>query len=348
LNKDEIKLYLRDNPEYIENVLESLGCHHIKIIPNKRVQSAREDGDNPTSVQVKLNDTLSSVIHTKNDFNKYEYKDIYTLVQYMKDCDFTEAIAHICKVCDIEYDKNIKKQTYSNSYQFLKQFKRSINKENILENYENEAETLDESFKYRFIRDTCKLFYDDGIYKDTQDKFWVSYDVLDNRVVFPIRNDDGKILTFKGRTCDKDWKIKGIAKYLSYYPYHAECYLFGLYENYFDILSANEIIVGEAEKFVMQLDSMGINNALGLSKKIISPYQLNKLLKLGKDIVLAFDKGVSLEDIYIECRKFKGLCNVYYIYDCDNLLKDKESPSDKGYEIFNKLYTEYKFKYKGE
>ena len=348
MNKDEIKLYLRDNPEYIENILESLGCHHIKTIPNKRVQSARQEGDNPTSVQVKLNDSLSTVIHTQNEFNKFEIKDIYTLIQFMKDCTFGEAIDHICRICNLEYDKNIKKQNYSNSYQFLKKYKRSVNKESVLEDYESNAEILDESFKYRFIRDTCKLFYDDGIYEDTQDKFYVSYDILDNRVVFPIRNDEGKILTFKGRTCDKDYKEKGIPKYLSYYPYHGECYLFGLYENYFDILSSNDVIVGEAEKFVMQLDSMGINNTVGLSKKVISPYQLNKLLKLGKDIVLAFDKGVSLEDIYIECRKFKNLCNVYYIYDYDNLLKNKESPSDKGYEIFNKLYTEYKFKYKGE
>jgi len=348
LDKSELKIYLKDNPEYIENVLESIGCHHIKIIPNKRVQSALEDGDNQTSVQVKLNDTLSTVVHTRSEFQKYEIKDIFSLVQFIKDYTLGEAIQHICKVCGLKYSNNVKKQNVSTSYQFLKKFKRSLNKEARLEEYESETKILNESFKERFIRNTCKLFYDDGISEKTQDKFEVSFDVLDNRVVFPIRNDEGGILTFKGRTCDIDYKIKGIPKYISYYSYYAEFYLFGLYENYFDILNSEDVIIGEAEKFVMQLDSMGIHNSVSLSKKIISPYQLNKLLKLGKDIVLAFDKGVSLEDIYIECRKFKGLCNVYYIYDYDDLLSNKQSPTDRGFEIFNKLYTEYKFKYKGE
>lgn len=349
MDKEEVRDFLRENTEYIERILESFGCHHIKTIPNKRVQSARKEGDNPTSIQIKLNKYLSTVFYTDNKYSQYEIKDIFSLVQFLNnECTLGESIQYICKICNLKYDKNIKKQSLSNSYQFLKHYKRSLSKENRLELYEEDIELLDESFKTRFIRDTCKLFYDDGIYEDTQDKFYVSYDILDNRVVFPIRNDIGDILTFKGRTCCEDYKTKGIPKYYYYYPYYGEFYLFGLFENYYDILNADEVIIFEAEKSVMQLDSMGIYNSLALSKKVISPFQLNKILKLGKSVCLAFDKDVSLEDIYIECRKFKGLCKVYYIYDYDNLLKDKDSPSDNSYDIFNKLYTEYKFEYKGE
>jgi hypothetical protein len=35
LNKDEIKDFLRDNPNEIEKILEDLGCNKIKTIPKK-------------------------------------------------------------------------------------------------------------------------------------------------------------------------------------------------------------------------------------------------------------------------------------------------------------------------
>ena len=346
MDKDEIKLYLKDNPELIEKILEALGCQKIKTINNKRVQSTRVGGDNPTSLQIKLNNSLSAKIYTDNLFEKQDYKDIYTLIQFIKSCEFAEAILFICDVCKIKYKNNItlKKGNKSGGYEFIKQYKRSIQKS--ISSYEEII--YNELFKERFIRADCKLFYDDGVNSESQDKFYVCYDSLDNRVVFPIRNYDGDIISFKGRSNDKDYIIKGIPKFIYYYPIDAMCYLYGYYENYYDILNSDEVIVGEAEKFVQQLDSMDIHNALSLSKKVISPPQLEKLIKLHKDIVLVFDKGVSLEEIFIECRKFKNLCNVYYIYDKDDLLKNKESPTDRGFEIYNKLYTEYKFKYKGE
>ena len=82
MDKSELKIYKKDNPEYIRGVLEGLGCHHIKIVTNKRVQSSLPDGDNPTSIHIKLNDNLSTKIYTRNEFNNYETKDFITLVQY--------------------------------------------------------------------------------------------------------------------------------------------------------------------------------------------------------------------------------------------------------------------------
>ena len=89
-------------------------------------------------------------------------------------------------------------------------------------------------------------------------------------------------LGYGGKNNYKEWKEKGIPKYIYYYPYNGRNHLYGYYENYYTILSSKEVFVGEAEKFVQQLDSMGINNALAISKKTISPVQLNLLLKLLK------------------------------------------------------------------
>lgn len=349
MNKQEIKLFLKDNPKYIEDILEELGCKKIKTIMDKRVQSTRpningEIHDNPSSIQIKLNNSLSTSIKTDNKFDNEEFKDVFGLIQYLLNINFNEAINYVCNICGLKYNTSTRKDTrVSDTYNILKQIKKS---KGIMLNFDEEI--LPEYFKERFIRQDCELFFKDRVYSSTQDKFWISYDTLDNRVVFPIRNYNGEIISFKGRSNDKQYKEKGIPKFIYYYPCDSRNYLYGYYENYFDIVSNEEIYIGEAEKFVHQLDSMGINNALAISKKNISFEQLNQLIKLHKKIVLAFDKDVILEDIFIECRKFRNLCDVYYIYDKDNILKAKESPTDKGFEVWNELTTKYKFKYKGE
>lgn len=347
MNKEELKIYLKDNPELIRDVLEDMNCHHIKIIPNKKVQSARPDGDNVTSIQIKLNDYLTTNVYTRNDFLiKEEFPDFYSLVNYLKGYSLNQSIKYISKIIGVKVDFSSKDTVKSNSYEFLKRYSRSRNKNNQVEDMSENI--LPESYKERFVDASHVLYIEDGVSESTQSKFGIMYDVADNRIITPIRNDDGKLISFKGRTCEKDYIKRGIPKFLSYYPYSAERYLYGYYENYFDILASEEIYIGEAEKFVLQCDSMEINNSLALSKKSISPLQLKKILKLGKPVVLMFDKDVTLQEIYMECRKFNRLIDVYYVYDALNLLSGKESPTDRGRYVFFKLIQECKFKYKGE
>lgn len=343
MNKQEIKQYLLDNPQYIGDILENIGCHHIKLINNKRVQCALPyPHDNVTSVQVRLNEYLSAIIHTQNEFEEYEIKDIFTVIQFIKNYTLNESIKLICKICNIQYNNSINKNTTSTAYNFLKYYTRHITKEELIV----EEDILPESFIKRFISAECMQYTVDGVNSASQEKFQVSYDVLDNRIVFPIRNEEGQLLSFKGRTCIEDYKINGIPKFISYYPCNNNNYLFGYYENKDAINKADEIFIVEAEKGVMELDSMGINNVVSINKKSISEAQVRKLLKLGKPLVLILDNDVILEQIFIECRKFKGLCDVYYVKDNLDLLGEKDSPIDLGEQIFNKLLIECKFKYK--
>ncbi len=345
MNLEEIKLYLKDNPEKIEDILDFLGCHHIKLIRDKRIQCALPyPSDNITSVSIKLNDRLDSEIYTKNEFETYKYKDFISVIAYIKQCDFNLALGIISEVLNIDIERKVNKKNESLTTSILKQFKR-YNKEN---NDYIEDVPLDEKLINLFCTGISLMYLSDGVSEETQVKFSLLYDSIGNRIVIPIRNEKGQLIGFKGRTCEEDYKKKGISKFLSYYPCNNNNYLFGYYENLEYIKKSNELIVVEAEKGVMQLDSMGINNVVSCNKKKISYIQLHKLLKSNKTIVLAFDKDVALEDIFIECRKFKGLCNVKYIYDKDNLLHNKESPCDKGKDIFMRLYNEYNFEYKGE
>jgi len=339
----QLKQQLNDNPELIRDVLEEVDCHHCKIINGKRVQAALPyPHDNVTSVQISLNENLSAKVRSKNDYD-YEIKDIFTLIQYVKGNTLAEAIGIVCKVCGVKYTNNEKKAVKSDSYDFLRQFKRSIKKEEYVE----EERVLPESFTKRFVREDCLMYTESGINSETQEKFGVSYCCLENRIVFPIRTTEGKLISFKGRTCDKDYKINGVPKFLSYYPCSNNNYLFGFYENFFDILAADELIIIEAEKGVMEFDSMGINNVIATNKKTISPQQVKKLLKLGKPIIIAFDNDLTLDEILRECSKFKDLIPVYYIKDNLDVLGKKDALCDKGIEVFNELYDKCKIKYEG-
>ena len=96
----------------------------------------------------------------------------------------------------------------------------------------------------------------------------------------------------------------------------------------------------------MQMDSFSILNcSAAVCGSNFNKYQLNILLKFcqPKEIVLCFDKEeLPGEDKYFNklygiCKKYEQYCNFSFIYDREGLLDLKDSPTDKGEEVFNKL-----------
>jgi DNA primase len=160
---------------------------------------------------------------------------------------------------------------------------------------------------------------------------------MTNRVVFPIRNENGGLLTLKGRTLESDYKILGIPKYFVYYEIETSHVLFGEFENKDYIKKADYIILVESEKSVMKLWQMGYRNCVAIGRKSISRQQRNKLLSYGKPIVIAFDNDVKEKELQIISRMFKGLIPVSYTLDRFNLLNEKDSPCDNGLHIFEQL-----------
>jgi len=326
----ELKRYLYKNPSLIVSLLENLKCHHIKLYKGKRVQGALPDGDNQASVQVLLsNDYLNAVVHTRTD---YEGSDIFDLVEYLLGCNFKQAINWVSGQLNIAYVD-------------LKEFKKP-DFLNILDDFacmeENEFKNIPirEEVKDVYIKMPHKNFTDEGILPEIQNKMGILYDVNDSRILIPIRDDEGNLITLKGRTVIEDFKEQGIPKYVSYFDYNARETLYGYYENYFNIATENEIIIVESEKSVLQAMSMGINNVVALSKHVISDEQLELLLRLNCDIVLALDKDMDRDYCLKELKKFGNICTKYLIIDDNDLLDDKDSPFDKGLEVWNELYSQ--------
>lgn len=80
-----------------------------------------------------------------------------------------------------------------------------------------------------------------------------------------------------------------------------------------------------------------------------SQYQFSLLKDLNvTKIIIAFDKegdGWGAREKYQRklrkiCKKFSNFCNIGFLWDSKNLLQLKDSPTDKGKEVFLRLYNE--------
>lgn len=99
----------------------------------------------------------------------------------------------------------------------------------------------------------------------------------------------------------------------------------------------------------MQLESFSRDNCgVAVCGSSFNKYQLNILLEhcQPKEIIICFDKEEKKgEDkyfykLYNLCKKYSNYCNFSFIYDMKNLLNLKDSPTDKGEEIFEQLLKE--------
>ena len=325
VNVEYLKLHLLNNTDDLENLLEHIGLSHIKNVRDEYISCGFIDSKRKDSIQIFLDKEIGVKMWSRNT----NVKDIIGLVQYQLDINFAEALKIIGSVCNIKGSfPRIKK---------IDMAKKLVKKEKK----KPKIKVLSEKILDGFIDGECKIFTDDGIDYETQKFYGVKYDPLDNRVVFPIRDYDGNLVSIKGRTLKKDFVERGIPKYLYYYNIIGALFLFNYYEHYFDILDSEYLIIVESEKSCLQLHGMGIYNVVATSKKRISEEQAQEINDLGKKIVLAYDNDVTMGEIKMELSKLNG--EVYYIKDTFGLLEKKDSPSDKGYEVWNKLYQN-KFK----
>ncbi len=193
--------------------------------------------------------------------------------------------------------------------------------------------------RYESRADKLAVWELDGISKASMERFQVRYDGFSDRLVYPIRNPDGKIVNVGGRTLDLDWKAKGLRMYTYFKPWGEMNVIYGLSENIDMIRKKREIIIFEGCKSVLIADTWGIRNTGALLTSHLSQNQMKLLIRLGRGVVFALDKDVRVSDDR-NIRRLKQFVNVSYVWDRDGLLGEKDAPVDRGLEVWNKLYEE--------
>lgn len=196
----------------------------------------------------------------------------------------------------------------------------------------------------KYVHEYPQEWVDEGITKEAMDEFNIRIDDDANRIVYPIWDNNGNIITIKGRTRYKNFKDMKIAKYISYNKIYGADFLVGLRENAGHIKEKNEVIVVEGIKSVMKLWGWGYDNAVAVETHSMTDKQMQLLLSLRvKNIVIAFDSDVSPSEVRRCAKSLKRFSNVYMVYDKRGLLggaSAKASPPDLGREVWEQLYNE--------
>ena len=339
----ELKRFIFENGK-IEEILKSIGCHHIKFHPNKDFYSCGNyNGDNTGAINVKNNKYLNVVNWTRASEFK-DGSDIITLVQYNKKIGFIEAVKYIHSVLGLEYKRtkipDKKEDDREDPLWVFKKIKRRRRRINV-----EEVHAIDEGMLEEYVPLLHIDWFRQGIMPSTREKFGLCYSYRRKRVIIPMRYWlTGELLGINARTTIENYEELGIKKYWLTPSYQKSLNLFGLYENYDAIQKAGYVVVYEAEKSVLKRDSIKDSTGVALSGHTISDEQVRILIGLNVDIIIALDKDVPIEEIWSICERFYRIRNVSYIIDEDDLLDEKDSPADARPDDYNKLF-ENRIKY---
>lgn len=310
----------------VELILEDVGFGSISNHNNSYISCSNIDGNNKNAIVLYLNENLTTINYTRNILPPGQSRstDLIDLIMWAKNFNFIECIKYICSICGFNYYSD--EEEMPESLQILRLLNQ-MNKESTSEEEDNTPlKPIPEKVLSYYLPYGNYLFENDNISLATQKFFEIGYDAQTNRIVIPIRDEFGSLISVKGRLLQEHIE-EGQSKYLYLFNCNKSKILYGLYQNLDAILRQGKVYVGESEKFVMQLYDMNYYGvATGGSK--ISKYQINMLTRLGVQIIFAYDKDIAKEQLDNIASQFVNGVPVYAIIDENNILEEKESPSD--------------------
>ena len=197
----------------------------------------------------------------------------------------------------------------------------------------------------------------DGITKEAMDKFQIKFSIGQNKIIIPHFDIDGRLVGIRGRTIDKKeaeefGKYRPIQIGKTIYAHPLQFNLYGIYEHKEGIKARRSAIIAEAEKSVMLDEGYygNLSNTVACCGSSFNKYHISLLTDIlgAEEIVVALDKEYQdwrddkakqyKKKILELCHKYKNQANFSYIWDYENLLNEKDSPFDKGKDIFACLY----------
>lgn len=327
MQANELKQYIIEHDK-TPFILESLSCGHIQEHDNYW-SASNPDGDRRDAINIYKED-----VGYKN-WTRNSNGDILNLVMDCEHCDFRSALIYVHKLLDLPLTRSAPKA------------KKNSIMEELLKSFTDytsdpvdvaEITVLDEDVFAEYDNIEHISWLREGIVPPICDRFGIMYDYRHKRIVIPWRHwMTGECIGTNARTTIEGYDILGIQKYMFSKGMNKSCTLYGLYENWDYIQKAKSVIVFEAEKSVLKACSLGYNNCVALGSKRLSAEQERVLLGLGVDIIFALDQDVRCEEVLLMCDKFWGVRNSYFIFDKKGLLESKDSPIDRGMDIFDEL-----------
>lgn len=205
-----------------------------------------------------------------------------------------------------------------------------------------------------FSKTYCEEWLDEGITPDTMRKYNIRYSIPQNKIIIPHYDVSGRLVGIRGRALDpeeaQNGKYKPVYIENKLYNHPLSLNLYGLNFSKPQIDKSGMAVLFEAEKSVLKMDSFReLNNSVAVCGSNFNKNQLLLLLHNTKarEVVIAFDKeyeriGTAKCEKYLDKiraigEKYSSYYQFYYIADREGLLDYKDSPIDKGPEIFDYL-----------
>ena len=254
--------------------------------------------------------------------------------------DWYRDIYQVVKECSSYTQSNFKKPTYTS----LKE-KYGKNDKTI------ELPQYDENVLGVFVKHYPPEWLDDGITKEAMDKYNILYSISQNKIVIPHYDTGGRLVGIRGRALNA-YEVETFGKYMpmqiegKWYTHPLSMNLYGLNKSIETIRKTGICFLVESEKACLQVENFSIPNATAaVCGSNFNKFALNILMKEAspKEIVICFDKEEKqgsdeyFNKLYSLGKKYSNYCNFSFIYDRQNLLNLKESPTDRGEETFLKL-----------
>ena len=193
----------------------------------------------------------------------------------------------------------------------------------------------------------------DGITKKSMEKFNIRYSVPQNKIIIPHSNPDGQLVGIRGRALN-EWEVENVGKYLpvqiegKWYSHPLSLNLYGLNWTKDNIKRVGTCFLVEAEKSVLQMEGWDFPNcSAAVCGSQFNKHALKLLMQTAhpREIVICFDKEEEpphdeyFNKLYNIGKKYQNYADFSFIYDRDGLLDMKDSPTDKGPDVFWQLYT---------
>ena len=201
-----------------------------------------------------------------------------------------------------------------------------------------------------FIKEYPSQWLEEGISKEAMDKFNIKFSISQNKIIIPHYDVNNRLVGIRGRALN-EWEVENIGKYMPvqieqiWYKHPLSLNLYGLNKNLQAIKQNKKVFIFEAEKSVLQFESFNQPNcAVAVCGSSLNKFQLDILIRecSPDEFVICFDREKEEGDKYFNklwkiCEKYHNYGNFSFIYDREGLLELKDSPSDKGEDVFNKL-----------
>lgn len=325
---EEVKARLAECPEAIIRILESYGFARITHRKHE-IRCAFEEGMNPTAIVIKLKNNPACLL------KDYEKNVCYDLINYLikiKKHTFKEVISRIKAELGIDniYNYRRSKAPFGGIYN------------RIGTDGQPEVKIYPESTLDKYLKIPNERFLNDHISLEVQKEFQIGYDAETQRITIPIRSAFSDLIGVKGRANFELGEYEPKYLYLSD-SCPASTTLYGYCQNYTNLYEGT-VLIGEAEKFVLQCATYGYRNAVALASNSLSTAQAKLLLDLKpKKIIFMLDNNLDLANTKKNIDVLRASCQSQEIeigiWDWrQNITCDyKASPTDAGKAIFEEI-----------